>query len=341
MRLSDAIDVFLADRQSASTAATYRAALNAFQAYLIDRTKSSRRAKATNSLGADPDCSALAVEDAVGFLRWFPKDFAKTHDREPSDSTRRTYSAALARFFRWLKVQRHNPDIDLADLEARIEDLRGKRPARLPKVPETNVVEALCQTARRLADEAPPGPEKIRRLRDVALLEVLRGSALRVSEAVGLRRSSLFSEGDEHWVEVFGKGKKERDVPLTEAAWQAICAYLAAMGVERQALSAPVPLFLRHDKPSLRRALPISTAAARNIFAELGQAAGVDVPPTPHRFRAWCATHLLEQTGNLAFVQDFLGHAQADTTRIYAKVRSKQLFELHRAAFAGQKDQPE
>jgi integrase/recombinase XerD len=334
MRLSAAKDVFLADRQSPKTASTYRSALDLFQTFLAERSsRPTKGNKTVDTLPADPECADLATEDVVAFLRWLPRDFARTHGREPSDSTRRTYSAAIARFYRWLRVQRHNTDLDLADLEARIQDLRGKRPARLPKVPETAVVDALCATARRLAGEASSEAERLRRKRDVALLELLRGSALRVSEAVSIRRSHLSSEGDQHWVEVLGKGKKERDVPITDSAWRAISDYLAELGVERQALSAPVPLFLRHDQPSQRRLLPISTTTARVIFAELGKAAGVDVPPTPHRFRAWCATHLLEQTGNLAFVQDFLGHAQADTTRIYAKVRSKQLFALHKAAF--------
>ncbi len=80
--------------------------------------------------------------------------------------------------------------------------------------------------------------------------------------------------------------------------------------------------------------LPFSTKGVRRAIERLRTQAGADFPVTPHRLRAWFATHMLDADGvNLAEVQDLLGHENANTTRIYTKVRARHLQDAHERAF--------
>jgi site-specific recombinase XerD len=99
---------------------------------------------------------------------------------------------------------------------------------------------------------------------------------------------------------------------------------------------ASLPLFVRHDSRALNRPLPLTTQSIRDVVWALAKRAGADeLGLTPHRFRAWFATHMVAETGDLAATQDLLGHESADTTRIYTKVASQRLAEAHRRAFSG------
>jgi site-specific recombinase XerD len=94
------------------------------------------------------------------------------------------------------------------------------------------------------------------------------------------------------------------------------------------------PVFARHDRGAGGRLLPLSTKSVREVVRGLGAAAQQeDANVTPHRFRAWFATHMVEMTGDLAATQDLLGHESADTTRVYTRVASQRLRDLHRQAF--------
>jgi site-specific recombinase XerD len=78
----------------------------------------------------------------------------------------------------------------------------------------------------------------------------------------------------------------------------------------------------------------LTTKSVREVVWRLAQAARLeDLGITPHRFRAWFATHLVAETGDLAAVQDLLGHESADTTRVYTKVAAQRLADVHRRAF--------
>ncbi|HEX2173736.1 MAG TPA: tyrosine-type recombinase/integrase, partial [Dehalococcoidia bacterium] len=97
---------------------------------------------------------------------------------------------------------------------------------------------------------------------------------------------------------------------------------------------ASLPVFARHDPSAGRQVRPLSTNSVRRVIEDLARAAGLgDLVVTPHRFRAWFATHLVEQTGDLAAVQDLLGHESANTTRIYTKVAAGRLRAIHARAF--------
>jgi site-specific recombinase XerD len=94
-----------------------------------------------------------------------------------------------------------------------------------------------------------------------------------------------------------------------------------------------LPLFARHDRRVSTKVLPMTTDGVRLVFNELARAARIEIVMTPHSLRHAFATKMLDATGDLAVVQDMLGHSSPATTRIYAKVSSKRMRDAHRAAF--------
>ena len=147
--------------------------------------------------------------------------------------------------------------------------------------------------------------------RDRALLEVLYGCGLRVSEAVGLKISSLFL--DEGFVRVIGKGNKERLVPIGEAASDALVAYLEARPAE---FSVSDHVFLN------RYGNPLSRVSAFKSVKAYAALAGVRKEISPHTFRHSFATHLIENGADIRLVQEMLGHESVSTTEIYTHIDS-------------------
>jgi integrase/recombinase XerD len=149
---------------------------------------------------------------------------------------------------------------------------------------------------------------------------------------VGLKRDDL--DYRLHSARVTGKGDKQRIVYFDDAAWNAIQAYLKARndGARGRALYQ-LPLFARHDRRVSNKTLPLTTDTVRLVFNALARAANIEIAMTPHSLRHAFATKVLEATGDLAVVQDMLGHSSPVTTRIYAKVSSKRMRDAHRTAF--------
>ena len=326
MTVEQAVAAFLNDLalgRSPRTVATYQAALRRFLVYLDTYVESS---------GAlSPEC--LNIDQAVEFTRWLGRS-----DRGLPKRTLFTYTTAVARFYAFLVREDIAPGLPLEKLQLRLRSLRGRQPAGLPRVPATEVVEAILEAARSVPATGDQRAECLR-LRNIALIEVLRGSGLRVSELVALRRGDL--NAAEHTAVVTGKGGKARLVYFTPAAWRALDAYFAARhdGAGTRAL-ATLPVFARHDPAAGRQIRPLSTNTVRRVIEDLARAAGLgDLVLTPHRFRAWFATHLVERTGDLAAVQDLLGHESANTTRIYTKVAAGRLRAIHQRAFGRPRDE--
>ncbi|HEY8478077.1 MAG TPA: tyrosine-type recombinase/integrase [Chloroflexota bacterium] len=317
--LSDAVESFLADLavgRSPRTVRTYRSALVRFTRFVSARLSD-----------PNPPVSALAIDHAVDFARHLRRE-----NPNLPKATLFTYTSAVSRFYAYLVREDLRPDLPLPKLQARLAALRGRRDRALPRVPSDEVVEAIVAAARAVP---PQGDRRLelQRLRNVALVEVLRGSGLRVSEAAGLRRGDL--DRAVRGARVQGKGRKERMVYFTPAAWQALEAYFAARGDgARQRAVGSLPVFARHDRAAGPRLAPLTTNGIRNVVYGLAKAVGLEeVGLTPHRFRAWFATFLVDETGDLAAVQDLLGHESADTTRVYTRVRAARLRELHDLAF--------
>ena len=148
-------------------------------------------------------------------------------------------------------------------------------------------------------------------LRDKALLEVLYGCGLRVSEAVGLKVSCLYF--DEGFVRVIGKGNKERLVPMGEMAADALKAYLQARPSAVE-LSDSDLVFVNRYGDGLSRVSAFKTVKKMALLA------GVRKEISPHTFRHSFATHLIENGADLRLVQEMLGHESVATTEIYTHV---------------------
>jgi integrase/recombinase XerD len=160
-----------------------------------------------------------------------------------------------------------------------------------------------------------------RNLRDQALVELLYGAGLRVSEAVGLGKSGV--DLDDRFVRVTGKGGKERVVPIGRPAVDAV----------RRYLSRGRPYLDRRHRPELflnAKGGPLTRAGAFLILRRLAGVAGLD--PTrvhPHLLRHSFATHLLEGGADLRSVQEMRGHADLSTTELYTHVSDTRRRELY------------
>jgi site-specific recombinase XerD len=311
--LGQCVERFLDDLaigRSPATFATYRSALRWF----------------VESIGAELPVADLTVDHAIQFAREVSRG-----GRAPR-TTVQLYTTAVSRLYAYLVREEARPDLPLERLQLRLQQLRGKKPKRLPKVPTDELIERVLALVRAAEPSASAAGELIR-LRNIALIETMRGSGVRVAELVSLRRGDLELEGRR--AVVTGKGGKQRLIFFTDDAWRAIRLYLEARqdpGTGR-ALAAR-PLFARHDRAARDQSQPLTPQSVRDIvWALAGKAGATELGLTPHRFRAWFATHLVAETGDLAAVQDLLGHESADTTRVYTRVVAQRLAEVHRQAF--------
>lgn len=162
-------------------------------------------------------------------------------------------------------------------------------------------------------------------LRDHAMLEVLYGAGLRISELISLRLGDLYL--DEGFLRVVGKGDKERVVPLGEPAVRVVRRYIDLGRAKLMNLRSKTrdALFLNV------RGGQLSRMGAWKIIHSYIQAAGIKGHVTPHTFRHSFATHLLEGGADLRAVQEMLGHASITTTEIYTHVDRSYLREVYKS----------
>jgi integrase/recombinase XerD len=187
-----------------------------------------------------------------------------------------------------------------------------RRTKPLPKTLSPGEAERLIQAA---AGTQP------RALRDQALVELLYGAGLRVSEAVGLDRAAI--DLDDRLVRVIGKGGKERIVPIGRHAVEALRRYLARGRPFLDSRHRP-ELFLN------ARGGPLTRAGAFLILRKLAEKAGLEPQRVhPHLLRHSFATHLLEGGADLRSVQEMLGHADLSTTELYTHVTDRRRRELY------------
>ena len=189
-----------------------------------------------------------------------------------------------------------------------------KTPLRLPKAIGVTEVERLLAAAS-LGDTALS-------LRDRALFEVLYGAGARISEAIGLDIDDL--DLDEGTVRLFGKGSKERIVPLGRFAREAVTAYLVRGRPALAGRGKGTPaVFLG------ARGARLSRQTAWAALAAAGERAGLGGHLSPHTLRHSFATHLLEGGADVRVVQELLGHASVTTTQIYTMVTVARLREVY------------
>ena len=194
-------------------------------------------------------------------------------------------------------------------------------PAGIPKALDEDEVDRLLH--------AVTGDEP-RAQRDRALLELLYGTGIRISEAVGLDVDDL--DLDEGTLRVLGKGSKERVVPIGRGARVAVDAYLRdgrlvlRRGRARRTVRDADAVVLN------ARGGRISRQSCWAIVRSAGERVGLDARLSPHVLRHSCATHMLDHGADLRVVQELLGHASISTTQVYTKVSPERLRAAYDAA---------
>jgi integrase/recombinase XerC len=159
--------------------------------------------------------------------------------------------------------------------------------------------------------------------RDAAVMALLYGSGLRISEALGLKRRDVPLPGEGDVLIVTGKGNKTRMVPVLQNVLTLIQDYAAVCPHQ---LTAAGPIFVG------ARGGPLSPRIIQLTMERLRGALGLPDSATPHALRHSFATHLLSRGGDLRAIQELLGHASLSTTQIYTGIDSERLLEVYRTA---------
>jgi len=262
--------------------------------------------------------STAGADDISAFLLELEKDGVAA-------STAALKCSAIRQFYDFLYAEGHRNENPAASID------RPKLRRPLPKI----LTEA--ETARLIAAVSDGGARSVRLL---AMLELLYGSGLRVSELVSLPLSAV--DGETRAIRVRGKGGKERMVPVGGAARRAVEAYLQVrdsfLAKDDAGETHPSPFLF----PSRGKTGRITAARFAQLLKEL--AAKAEIPPqrvSPHVLRHAFATHLLSGGANLRAVQSMLGHADITTTEIYTHVMDDGLkdlvFSRHPLAVRGRK----
>jgi len=295
--------------RSAHTASTYRNALHSFMDVLR-----------AHKIKPEQSSTAELSENAV---IWFA---AALKDRAPA--TERLYLTAMAGFYEFLAGE-SLANVNLPRVRLLIRQ-RARRPGqRLPQFPK----EAIEQIVNHLINNSNPPVEneleQLRYVRDRAFLVTLADTGLRVHEACALRR------GDIDWHEgravIIGKGDKQAVVRFSDRSLLALRGYLVARarldgGSGRQLGS--LPLFARHDRGAGKKVRPITTTTGRNIVTDrvreiLGEEFVGSI--TPHSFRHYFVTRILQASGNLKLAQELARHTNIAVTQRYAHLSDDEL----------------
>lgn len=206
-------------------------------------------------------------------------------------------------FFRFLLVEGYIESDPSELLEA------PKIGVHLPEVLTVEEIDAILDAVDMDSSEGP---------RNAAMIELLYSCGLRVSELTSLRLSDIFP--DDGYLRVYGKGRKERLVPMSQSAIRAIEIYLATRTVEPKK-GEEVYLFLS------KRGKAISRITVFTIVKTLAEKADIQKSISPHTFRHSFATHLLEGGAHLEAIRLMLGHADISTTSIYTHIDRSHLRE--------------
>ncbi len=248
--------------------------------------------------------------------------------RDKAPTTERLHLTALSRFFEFLAAENLTP-INLPRVHLLIRQ-RARRPGvRLPQFPQDDIEKVLDYAEDLLHAPVEDEPERLRNLRDRAFLITLADTGLRVHEACNLRR------GDLNWQEgravIIGKGNREAVIRFTRRSQSALEDYLRARAQMDGASGRPLtalPLFARHDRGNQNRVSAITTATGRNIVKDrvllaIGPHAKGSI--TPHSFRHYFVTRILQASGNLKMAQELARHRNIAVTQRYAHLSDNEL----------------
>ena len=268
---------------SPNTRAAYRRDLELFVEWLLD-----------GELGLAPaSVGKNHVREYLSFL----------HDRGATSRTIARRIASLRRYFTWC-IRKGMAGVDPTD-GVHTPTAKGRLPRPLD---EATVVRLLTTED----DEAP----RWRRERDRAILEILYGSGLRVSEVCSLVLGSIESSGQA--LRVVGKGSKERIVPVSGPAREAIDAWLRVRHEVNGGTAGDALFLTATGKPVARRDVA-------RLLDEACERAGIEGGTHPHALRHSFATHLMDNGADTRSIQELLGHSDAATTQRYTHVSKERL----------------
>ncbi len=257
-----------------------------------------------------------------------PHAFAATKSLQPKNQATTARGDARPTRIRRSRLSSESVYLEIAALRALYRFAENERllpanvaenlslPRRWKRLPKALTNDEI---AKLLAPETPETPES---LRDQAILELAYASGLRLSELKNLRLEQLHL--DAGFINVIGKGNKERVVPVGRKAVEAMNRYLAAGRPKLVTPKSPANVFLT------RRGTPFASVTLWLRIKRRVLRAGVSRNITPHMLRHSFATHLLEHGADLRVIQELLGHANISTTEIYTHVTGNRLRDIHR-----------
>jgi integrase/recombinase XerC len=284
----------LAHERAASphTLRAYRRELHDFGVYLAD------------TLGADMPLAGVEHRQIRAYL-------SELYGRGLSKASVARALAAIRAWFKWLARRGYveqNPAVLVAT---------PKLPKHLPRVP---TIEQMNRVVDAAADEIAAWPE-----RDRVIFELLYGCGIRNAELVGLNLSDI------HWANeailVRGKGRKERYVPLGDAAAQALRSYLPQREARLVAAGKSSEALLLNAR--LRGTGRLTTRSVGRIVKQIALAHGLTSDVHPHTLRHAFGTHMLEEGADLRAIQELLGHERLSTTQRYTQLTVGQVAEVY------------
>ena len=262
-------------------------------------------------------------QDLTSFIRFLQKEnltswptkvldidafLAEQRDQRKATSSISRLITSLRKFYQWLvrqNIQKLNPMLEIDS---------PKKRRTLPVALTVNEVNNLLEQ---------PDTKKNLGLRDRALLETLYATGIRVSELINLKFTDLHEELK--LVKVFGKGSKERLIPISEVALSWIDSY-------KEKVRDPLILKIGKNTDFIflnSRGGSLTRQAVWQIIKHYCKMAGIQKNVTPHTLRHTFATHLLENGADLRVVQEILGHSDISTTQIYTNLSQKHILQVY------------
>jgi integrase/recombinase XerD len=287
--------------QSDNTAKTYAALLGKFTAWAEKQNLT--------------DWKSVGLKHLMAFLKNERERNLLPVGRSPHQNPAKRLSgesvyleiAALRAFYKFAENEKLLPTNVAENLSL------PRRWKRLPKALSNDEIKKLLE---------PENPETPENLCDQAILELAYASGLRLSELKNLRLEQLHLEAG--FINVIGKGNKERVVPVGKTAVKALNRFIEVGRPKLVTPKSPANVFLT------KRGTPFASVTLWLHIKNRVRRAGVERNITPHMLRHSFATHLLEHGADLRVIQELLGHASIGTTEIYTHVTGNRLREIHR-----------
>lgn len=259
-------------------------------------------------------CEKNGIDGLAVSVRQLRRYLSQLREDGAAPRTLAAHLSAIKALYRWLNLE------EIIDSDPACALSAPKLPATLPSVLTQEQVEALFKAA---------DPATASGKRDTSMLELFIATGARISELSRLTLGDIDTHN--RTVKLFGKGSKERIVPLYRRALREVGEYVSEARPELLAKKKGEPL--RADALFISdRGLVMDAAALRRRFDKLSRAAGLPAGATPHAMRHTFATELLDGGADLRSVQELLGHASLSTTQIYTHLSPERLKStLHQA----------